>query len=262
MTDDMASDSYGEDEPPPIGHNSPPSFEQEVREAHREVFLRFDALKISRDKLPAIVNSEEENARVGAFIVEARAVVKAAEGAHKAAKAPLKEKTDTIDGLFLSKGLCGDIENLRRVVQALADDYAARKEKERRRQLEIEADRKRAEEDAAAYEAQALRDAGSHSAAEVATSQSEHTGKAADRIERKAQGSVAQVLRTQHEGVTASGREKWVYEVIDREKIDLNELRDVLYGHELDSWLQRYVDGGGRDLKGVRIFSKVIATFR
>lgn len=261
MTDpDLTDDGYGD--PAPVGHNKPPTFEEELREANRDVFLRVEALKASAQKLPAVVNSEADNALIGGFIVDARAVTGAVERAHKAAAAPYKEKAAACDVMFLTRGLTGEVKRMVDVVQALANDYAARKERERRRQLAEEAERLRREEDARAYEAAALKDAGSHTAAEVVESQSEHMGKAADRLEAKAEGKVADVLRTRAEGVTASGRKKWDFEIVDESQIDLNVLRDAIYGHELRQIIQRFVDGGGRECPGLRVYERVIATFR
>jgi hypothetical protein len=250
-------DGYGD-----IGHNQPPTFAEEILEANKPLVLRLDALKLERDRLPAVINTDAENATVGKFVTQARALTKDIEAEHKKVVAPYKEKANTIDEIFLSRGFVGEIKKLVDVVQALANDYAARKEKERRRQLEIEAEAKRQEEEAKSYEAAALQDAGSHSAAEVVISQGEHAAKMANRLEAKAQGSAAQVLRTAHDGVTASGRTKWTYEITDLDKVDLNVLRDAIYGHELQQIIQRFVDGGGRELPGVRIYEKTIATFR
>lgn len=260
---DLDDDTYG-DEPAPVGHNQPPTFEEEVRAEHQDVFLRLEALKLARGRLPAKIETDVQNAEVGRWAVEARAVIAAADKAHKAACEPYKVKAAAIDKLFLTRGVKGEIEALRKVVQALADDYAARKERERREELARQAEQRRLQEEAAAYEAEALREAGSHSAAEVVESQSEHASKAADRLENKAQGKAADVLRTQHEGVTASGRTRWIGEVVDLDKIDLNALRDAgaFYASEIEQVLQRFVDGGGRECAGARIYEKVIATFR
>ena len=258
---DLDDDDYGA--PAPAGHNNPPpTFEEELRLENKDLFVRLDALKLSRDKLPTAIENDDQNAVVGRWVVQARELVKDVEVAHKEAKRPIQEKVTTIDTMFLSRGLAGEISKLVDVVKALADDYATRKDAERRKQLAEEAERKRLEAEAASYEAAALKEAGSNSAAEVVISQSEHADKQADRLEAKAAGSVAGVLRTSRGGVTASGREKWVFEIQDLDKIDLNILRDTFYAHELNQVIQRFVDGGGRELPGVRIFPKTIATFR
>jgi hypothetical protein len=249
-------------DPAPLGHNRAPTYEEELRLEHKALFLRLEALKLEREKLPAIANSDADNTALGRFVVNCRDLIKDVDAAHKTVSQPWKEKATTCDKVFLTRGLIGEVDSLRAVVQALADDFAARKERERRRQLEEEAERIRAEADAKAYEAEALKDAGSHSAAEVLESQSEHAERHAARLESKADGAPAAVLRTHADGVTASGREKWAFEILDADKIDLNALRDAIYGHELAQIIQRFVDGGGRELPGVRIYAKTIATFR
>lgn len=262
---DLDDDCYGDEPADPrlaVGANHPPSFEEELREAHKEVFLRVEAMKLARAKLPPVVNSDEDLAKIGRFVVGARDLAKAIKAAHQEAAKPIKERATTCDKLFLTRGLTGEVESMKAVVEALGHDYTARKEAERRRQLQAEADARRLEEEARAYEAAALKDAGSHSAAEVVESQSEHLGRMADRLETRSQGATADVVRTQMDGVTASGRKMWAYEIEDAEKIDLNLLRDCLYAHELNQWLARYVNGGGRELPGVRIFERTVATFR
>lgn len=267
MTDtDLDDEGYGEESTPAtagLGDNKPPAtFEDELRIDHQDVFLKLDALKLSRAKLPVKVDDDTGLEQVGAFILEARALVKAAERAHKAAKEPFKLKVETCDKLFLTKGIAGEVAKMTAVVQAIADDYTERKAAKRRVELAAAAERARTESEGASYEAQNLQAAGSHSVAEVVLSQGEHAEKTADRLAKKAAGGVSDLVRTHMDGMTASGRTVWTFEIEDSSKIDFNALSTAILDHELRQIIQRFVDKGERLLPGVRIYEKNVSTFR
>lgn len=263
MTDsDLSDPGYG-DEPAPPGHNNPPlTFEEELRRDHQSLFLRFEALKLERAKVPAKLETVADLAVAGKTVLLARGLVKDVDAAHKTASKPHKEKAKACDKVFLTTGLIGEIDNLRAVIQALADDYTERRAAAERKRLADEAAALRAKETNASYEAEHLREAGSFNVAEVVESQSEHIGKAAERMEAKADGGVANVVRTRMDGLTASGQTVTTYEIEDAAAIDLNRLREFIYDHELTQIIQRFVDRGGRELPGVRIYDKIISTFR
>lgn len=265
QTDDLGGGDYGE--PAGIGDNNPPkTYADELRQEHQDLFLRLDALKLERGKLPGVVNGDAELEVIGAFVKTARDLEKAVDKAHKKGSADLKAKAKTWDAVFLTRGLCGEIANLRAVAQALADDYIARKEAAERRRLKEEADRLRELEGDRAYEAQTFKGAGSHAVAEVVESQAEHIGKRAERLETKAAGKTADVVRTSFDGLTAGGRSVSAYEVEDLAAIDLNRLKDVFLEHELTQVFQRYADrhrgDPGASIPGLRVFTKVVSTFR
>lgn len=258
---DLADPGYG-DEPPPVGHNMPPAtYEDEVRREHQAIFLRFDALKLDAQKI-GIVNDDADLETAAKFMKAAAELVKAGDKAHKKGTEEIAKKKATWDTVFLTRGLKGEVGKLTAVVQALCDSFTERKAAENRRKAQADADRLRDAASNAAYAAQEYKGAGEATVAEVLTSQGEHADKAADRMEAKAAGKVADVVRTRFDGVTASGRTVWSYEVTDRAAIDLNVLREVIFDNELAPIIQRYIDRGGRDLPGVRIFEKAVATFR
>lgn len=260
---DLESTTYGDepDDRHAIGANNPP-FDEVLKGEHKELFLELDALKLAKEKVKPVIDSDDELESIGRLVVSARNLIKKAAKAHTEAKAPFKAKADICDAVFLSKGLKGEVENLLAFIQAIADDYTTRKAEAERERLRKAAEELRQQEENQAYETAALKEAGAHGVAEVVESQSEHTARAADKLESKADGAVKDVVRTRFEGVTAGGRTVWTYEIEDAAKVDLDLLRRHIFDHELRQMIDRYVAAGGRKLPGVRIFEKVVSTFR
>jgi hypothetical protein len=263
---DMESDSYG-DAPGPanqeIGANRPPAtYDEELRLENRDLFLRYEALEAERAKLPAMIADDAALAEVGKFVVRARALAKDVDDRHKKISAPHKEKANTCDVVFLSRGLKGRVEASKGLAEAVADVYTAAKEAARRAELAREAERIRLEAEATAYEAKSLDEGGMHAVADMLESQAEHQDKAADKLEAKAAGSTADLVRARLDGVTAGGRTIWTADIEDAAKIDLNLLRAHILGHELKQMVDRFVSAGGRELAGVNIYPKAVSTFR
>ncbi len=267
MVDDDEG-GYGEDPAviAGIGDNKPPTYEEELRLEHKPLFLRLEAMELERGKLPAIINTDEDLEAAGKFIIQARGLAKDAGSAHKKASAVVKEKAKTCDKVFLTNGLVGTVDQLKAVVQALADDYTERKAAANRLRLLAEADALREKAGERAYEAVVLQEAGSHRVAEVVTSQVEHLDKAADKLETRAEGGTATVVRTKFEDVTASGRTVPAYELLDIEAVDLNLFKGLFFEHEIAQIFQRYADRnkGAEDasVPGLRVYQKTISTFR
>lgn len=258
---------YGEAPPAAIGDNKPPAtYADELREEHASLFTRLTALELDRAKLPIAVDSDAHLATVGTFVKNARELVKDAKAAHRKGSEDIKAKAKTWDAVFLTGGLCGAVAKLQEVAQALADDYTERKEAARREAIRRETERLRELAGEQQYQAQAYAEAGAHTAAEVVESQAEHTAKAADRAEAKADGKTADVVRVNHGNVTTSGRQVAAYELEDLATLDLNLLKGVFLEHELAQIFQRYADrmkgDPARSLPGLRIFQRTISTFR
>jgi hypothetical protein len=245
-----------------IGHNQPPSFEEEIRAEHAAVFRAVADLEAAYDKLPAAVGSEADLALTSKFVVDLGAVVKKVDKAHKDAKAPLKEKVDVIDGLFLSKGLKGRLEAWNAAVRRRNDAWQTEQNRLRRIAAEEEAKRLREAEAARIAEAEALAAQGQHRVAEVVEAQAVHLAEAAQAVAQTAEAAVKDVVRTTTgAGVTVGGRTVWEFEIEDAAKIDLNLLRSVILDHELEGFVSRFVNRGGQALPGVRIYETVKATY-
>lgn len=141
------------------------------------------------------------------------------------------------------------IEALRKEREAeerKAEEARAAAAEERRKQREAEEERQ-----AAAAEA---RDASKDE--RTAFKAAERHDKQADRHDAAAQGSAADLARTRSEyGAVGTLAERWVYRIVDINKIPLERLRPYLNPDAIEAAVTRFMQSGQRDLPGV-VFEK------
>ena len=154
-----------------IGDNGPPAdpLAAQLAEDHAALLTERTDLELAAAKLPREVNTDEDCAKITAFVVKAKALAKKAVDAHTPAKAPVLQQGRTIDAFFFSirdgaKAKADDIEKRNApFLRAKADAEAARRREEEaaKRRAADEAKEREAEErrqrEAAEREAEAAR---------------------------------------------------------------------------------------------------------
>lgn len=60
----------------------------------------------------------------------------------------------------------------------------------------------------------------------------------------------------------ATAKTEWTFEITDPATIDLEPLRYLIKRDAIDAAVKQFVKNGGRQLRGVRIFEKVVAAIR
>lgn len=247
----------------PIGHNMPVIDEAYLREHHKALLAKVASLKETAAAVPSEIKSPQDLEKAARFMQIAKAIDKEVTDTHKDGKEPHKKAGDAYDKVFLSKGAKGEIDTLMTSVRRATDAYQTALEKKRREEAEAQAQAAAEAERQAREAAEAAAQKGSHHVAEVLDRQADAAAAQAAAAADLAQAPAKDLVRshTSH-GVTVGGRKKWVGEIEDAAKIDLNKLRDYLPEHELQQLINRYVDAGGRDLPGVNIYEKTISTFR
>jgi hypothetical protein len=261
-------EDYGDPEAPParepvIGDNKPPTVKEQIALDHADLLKRVEALKEQAKTVPAEIKTAEDLEMAALFIKSAREVGADVKTTHAKVKAPYKEGTDAADEIFLTRGATGTIEALMKSVKLASDAYQTRIENERREALRQEAIKAEEAAQARLAEAAKLTEEGHHRVADVVATQAQVLEDQAAQTAAKAEGKVGDIVRTTtYAGVTVGGTKKWVGDITDPAKIDLNKLRDVIQGHELVQFVNRFVDRGGRELEGVNIHEKTISTFR
>lgn len=262
-------EDYGDPIPPPaakgsvMGDNNPPTVKEQIRIDHADLLQEVEGLKVLAGKVPLKLAGPEDLETAAGFVGKAREVLKKITKTHERVKAPYKEGADAADEIFLTRGAKGTIEALLKTVQTTTDAYQAQVEEARRKEL-----LKQAEDAAAAAaerqeEAVALEDAGQHRVAEVVLAQAGAAEDMATTAAAAAAAPVKDLVRTTtYSGVTVGGKKKWFGDITDAAAIDLNALRDVIQPHELAQFVNRFVDRGGRELKGVKIEERTVSTFR
>ena len=123
------------------------------------------------------------------------------------------------------------------------------------RKLEREAEEKRKADERAAREA--TREV------KVNVGEAERSQNMADRLDKKADAKQADLSRTRGElGSVSSLRTDWVHDGFDREKIDLEALRQHLPADAIDQAIRSFIRAGGRSLRGTSIFEQTSAVVR
>ena len=254
-----------------IGDNNPPpdllvgeALREKLRDEHADLLRRCEELLEAGQRVPA-VTSDDVAGKVADFIKQLGALTKTAESHRTGAKEPYLDGGRVIDGFF--KGITDPVTELKTAVQRKLTIYLREKEEaarqariaeERAAREAAEKARREAEEKAqAAADAAALDDAiEAEKAAELA---------AADLVkaEQAADVKAAELSRTRGEyGAVSSLRTQWVFDEIDRDKIDLETLRFYIPQDGLETAVRAFIKAGGRTLLGTRIYETTVAAVR
>ena len=259
------------DSPVPRDHNNPPpdllvgdDLRAKLARDHENLTARKDQLVDAGNRIPE-VNDEDSARKVSDFVVQLSACAKAADAARVGEKEPYLNGGRVVDGFF--KAISDPLDVVKKKAERSLTEYhravaaaeRARREEEARKAAEAAAEaRRKAEEEARAIaDAKSLQDAvAAEKAAEQAAADAALAAKAAD-------AKPADLSRTRGEfGAVSSLRTFWDFDSLDREKLDLETLRNYLPQEGLESAIRSFIKIGGRTLNGVRIFENTKVTVR
>lgn len=255
---------------PAAGHNSgyvptPEEIQEILRADNADLIARADELMAGFERAPAKVEDDETAGRVGDFVKQINAALKAGEAARTNAKEPYLAGGRAVDGVF------GPIKDrLTRAKKGLTDRIGvyqrAKAEAERRVRMEEERKAREAEESARRAAAEAEAALSTEDDLEKAIAAEEAAKKAAEAAQataRASSASAAELSRTRGDlGSVASLRTMWTGEMVDRYQLDLESLRDHIPQTALDQAIRSFVKAGGRELRGARIFEVQDAVIR
>jgi hypothetical protein len=210
-------------------------------------------------KMPTKIASEDDLSRVGVFISDCKALVKKIDAIRMEEGKPILEAQRGLNDFF--KRLSMLVSDNAEPVQRAADDYARRKAAEERARREREAEDARRREEEARIKAEKARSA---DAAILATAQAQVEADKAERAEAAAGASVAEMVKTRVDGVTASARAEWTFRIEDYDAVDLNALRPYMARADVEKAIRSMVriQKGSTTLAGVSVYEDVKSTFR
>ena len=246
---------------PQIGDNEPASpVLEKLREDYSKELARAQELTIAFSRAPTeigddhsgegVVSAEEVAGKMGDFVQQFTAVIKSAEAAHKKEKEPYLTSGRTVDNFF-KVNLIEPMKKLKAALVKRITVYERAKANEEKRIREAaekeareaaeEAARKAAEAEAA-METDAEVDDALVKAEEAAAAQ-----EAAAEAAAKASATNAELSRTRGQrGSVASLRTEWKGDLIDRDKLDLEALRQHIPEDALKKAINAFVKAGGR----------------
>lgn len=253
---------------PDLGHNLPPLTDQELSD---RLALEFEDLINRRDELMAAyaraptVIDDDNAGDVGDFIKQLTAAAKTAESHRVARKEPYLRAGRVVDGFF--KGVSEPIGIAKARIESTLTRFL-RAKAERERLARLEAEREAQEE--ARRKAQEAReaDAAIHSlesldAALAATQRAQDAQADATAAGEAARAKAAELSRTRGAmGAVASLATHWTFDNLDRDRLNLEALRQHIPTDALEKAVRSYIRAGGRELPGVNIFETTGAVVR
>lgn len=241
--------------------NEPPAIDllrDGLAERHGDLMTRAGELIVAADRAPATVQDDETAGKTGDFIKQLTACIKNAEAARVVEKEPHMAAGRAVDAWF-KNGIIDPLTNIKKLIEARLGTYARRKADEerlrreeefRKAQEEVERLRREAEE-----KAKTLEKPSQVEAAVGAAQAFDRAAEEARKAQLAAEATPADLARTRGDyGSVSSLRRAWTFDGLDRSDLDLETLRPFLPLDGLEKAVRAYIKGGGRQLKGVRIF--------
>ena len=251
-----------------IGHNNPPNDAEILRETleanNSDLIKRAEDLIAAAERAPTVIEDDATKEKITDFLGSIAKCEKALEGKRVSEKEPYLTLGRVVDGFF--KGHTDKLAKARaKVKPALDARLLWEREQERKRLQEEAAERKRlADEQAAA--AAAAEAAKMPIAAEEQMTTAIQTEQQANRLEQKAAGKIAITSRGS-DGAAASLRSTWKGEMVDRNTLDLEALRQHLPADAIQQAINSYVRTlakpvEGQPLRGARIWEHTESVVR
>lgn len=196
-----------------------------------------------------------EAGKMADLIKEINGVAKNIEAIRVKEKEPYLAMGRAVDGYF--KLPLDAMQKAKIMAQKPLDDFAKRKAEEARRRAREEADRQRAESIRLAEEAAKLEKANLPQQAAATLTEAVIHEAHADKAQQQATAKPSQVTQTRSEmGSLSSLRTRWIGEIVDRDNLDLEQLRHHIHSEALQRALNSFVMAGGRNLRGASIYEK------
>lgn len=242
-----------------IGGNNPP-IKEILADQYKELVDEIEPLADRANALPREIEDDEGLGPVGEVVLDAKKLSRKLEDTRTTEKAPHLAAGREVDHFF--HPLIDRLDKIVSVFEAEATRYQRTKVEAERRRAADEAAKFRADEERKLREAEvAKRD----STAERKKDEAADLSNQAAEADRRADASPAELTKVRAEnGVTASAKAKWTFRIVDLASIDLNSLRDFFRVEDIEKAIRSKVaiHKGNSKIEGVEVFEDVKATFR
>lgn len=252
-----------------IGDNNPPDditiLRERLEEEAAPLISRRDELLASVARAPAEIQDDLTCGKVADLVKLITACHKAADTQRTKRKEPFLESGRAVDGFY--KRITEPLEQAKRGVEQRLTSYQRRKAEEERRRREEEArlaeqEAERQRQEAAEREASLSTDA-DLDAAITADELARQATVDAEKARQAVAAKPAELSRARGDyGALASLRTEWSGEIVSREDLDLNVLRQHIAIDALEKALRAFIRAGGRELKGAKIYERSISVVR
>jgi hypothetical protein len=238
-----------------IGHNNPPA----VAGDYTRLQNRLQELLDSAGRAPSTIENEEQAEKCTNLTKMLKELAKAADTARVQEKAPHLDAGRAVDAFF-SKISEPSTLAAKDMEKRLTAYVQAQREAERKRALE-EARKAKEEADRMAAEAAELEQAGMADMASQTLADAQKVEATASRLEAKAADD-KQLGKVRSELGSTSLRKTWRVEIADRSALDWATLGRFLTDDAILAALRGYVQSGGRELSGARIWQEETTVVR
>jgi len=241
-----------------------------LAEDHAKIVARAQELLAAEARIPDIVDDDTAG-RASDYVRQVTACSKALELARVGEKEPFLESAHAVDGFFnkfidaLAPPSKKAADCVKRRVLTKLDAYLLDKADRERRLREDEARQARMAAAKAEADAMALAEKAAVSTAEAneALDVAVQAGAVAAKAEKAAAAKPADLARTRGDfGSLATLRREWTFKDLDRDKIDLEALRQHLSLEAIERALRSFIKAGGREIAGAVIFEDHSASVR
>ena len=243
-----------------FGHNKAP-LDEVLKADFADMQKAIADLLAEAGDLPNKVTSDDDQVKVGRWIVKARAYAKRADEVRQAENKPVLAAQRGINAFFAA--MSDPIDKAVKKAQAMADDFVRRKEAEERARAQREADEARRKAQEAEERAAKAKSA---EAAGRAEGKAEALHAEADAAEERALTAAAHLTRHRAEGVTTSARATYDWEFTDKDAVygTLGVLGNFIAEAAVVTAINGMVRAqkGRASLPGIRVFAKTVASFR
>ncbi|MGA0615904.1 hypothetical protein [Paracoccus sp. KR1-242] len=211
--------------------------------------------------LPARVESDADQAKVGNWIIDAKDLTHKIEVQRTTEGKPILDAQRGINAFF--KAVAQPISETMDAHQREADDYVRRKAAEERARREREAEELRRKEEEERRRLETLKRPDAIARAE---GKAEALASEAEAAEERALASNADLTRMRAEGVTGSARTAWTWEFTDKDAAynSLGPLGPFFTESAVSTAINSMVRAhkGRTRLPGIRVFEQASASFR
>lgn len=238
-----------------MGHNNPPA----VAGDYTKLQERLDELLGSASRAPQTIENVEQAEKCTSLTKMLKELAKAAENARVQEKEPHLNAGRAVDAFFgkISEPATSTAKDIEKRLTAFTQ---AQREAERKAALEA-ARKAKEESDRMAAEAAELERAGMADMATQTMADAQKVEATATRLEAKAADD-KELGKVRSELGSTSTRKQWKVEITDRSKIDWSQLGRFVSDDAILAAIRGYVQNGGRDLAGAKIWQEEIVIVR
>jgi hypothetical protein len=246
------------------GHNNPPkTLVEQLADNHAALLDRVQEIADKANKAKTVVDeagglkTDDDVLPLIEIGKEAAKLVKEIDGTRLSTTQPLRNDIETINGFFNSAGTRVD-----RIKAAFAEKVGEYDREKRAREAREAAERARIAQDEAAAKLEEAQNARHSVLGDVVLNEAAVLEEAAQKAAREAVKAGTGPTRTEAGTVSMSGR--WTAEVIDADKIPLEQLRPFIKLADIEKFARAYAvaNRDSKPLPGVRIFRDTKTSFR